>query len=162
MEKEIFEIKNQLKTLEKHLNDELIELKQRRLNLQNMCNHSLVLKFTDKKPHKVGPIYTCACPICDKTIKLYGDKKIEESEFKNSRLIDLTNFNIGGSLKYDSIVNFIMENYDDFYKSDLNINLLSDSIHKFIEEKEYIYDIESTSFYYDPFPKKKSYFKTKK
>ena len=149
MNRKIFEMKNTLLEIENNMQRSLDELKTRRIKLQEICNHQIVLKFDDKKPHKVGPIYTCVCPICDKVKKFYADK-IEESEFKDSKVIDLTKLDFKESIKiYDKIVEYIMENYNDFYENSIDSNVLRDSIYKFILEKEYVYDVESASFYYD-------------
>ena len=149
MNRKIFEMKNTLKEIENNMQKSIDELKMRIIKLQDMCTHQIVLKFDDKKPHKVGCIYTCVCPICDNVKKFYADK-IEESEFKNSKIIDLTKLDFKEAVKiYDKIVEYIMENYNDFYESNIDSNLLRDAIYKFIDEKEYVYDVESASFYYD-------------
>ena len=157
MEKEIINLKNEIKELEKSLNDKINELKQRRLNLQNICKHNIVLKFDDKMPHKVGTIYTCTCPICDKVASFYLDRKIEESEFKNSKLIDLTKLDGEEACKlYNLIVNYILENYSYFYESDTNSFELEKSIYQFLKKEDAMENTPLVSFYYNKNAKHKS------
>ena len=105
IEKKRIKLMSQLQTLKKNLE-----------NLQNECDHHLVLAYNDNTRHTIGPIYRYCCPTCGKRLDTYIGYKIEKSAFRNSKVIDLTSLPLDDFYNnFDWIINFIFTNYDYCY-----------------------------------------------
>lgn len=107
-------------------------------NLKNKCNHSLVLIFDDHKPHKIGKIYHCFCPACSKFEHVYNKLRLENSSFKNSKIIDLSDIPMMNFNNYiNQIIHYIFENYNYFYNNCSNEEI-ANSILSIVKSKENI------------------------
>ena len=119
----------EINELEKILEKERQKLIREKMNLQNKCPHTIVIAVSDKRAHKVGPIHTYQCPICEKIIHTHYPYDIDKKLFINSKIINLTNLNYE---EYDdlfkSIINEILSNYNYYYNPDISSEELSETI----------------------------------
>ena len=111
---------NNIKNVNKEL--EALYIKKNSLlkqivKLKNECSHDLVVMLCDHKEHKVGVIYDCICPACGKRVDVYPTHELENSVFKNSRVVNLTHLSI---YDYNSVLNNIVENYDYYYENSID------------------------------------------
>lgn len=117
------ELEKKLENIIKNTND-----------LQNECSHNIVLELDDQKPHKVGKITTCFCPACGKSEDIYRGHKIENSSFKNSKLIDLTKISIYEFINNSlTIIEHIFNNYEKYYNKDIIESEIAESLLSLIE-----------------------------
>lgn len=139
------EINNNLKRIneqELKLKKEIQSLAEERLNLQNKCPHTIIIQASNHKPHKLGRIETCFCPICEKIEKTYPSYDIEQTPFINSKIINLTRLNYE-DYKYffTTIKNEILSNYEYYYNEEINTDELTQSIIKKLNQsKKYHYN----------------------
>ena len=84
--------------------------------VQKECGHEIVLKFHDHKPHKML-YYDCVCPACKKLEMISQTNSIEKTDFKNSKILDLTHLQEEiVRYKYGSVIqDWIIDNYDICY-----------------------------------------------
>ena len=119
----------EINELEKLLEKEKQKLIKEKINLQNKCKHTIVIKASDRRAHKVGPIYIYLCPICGKIGHTYPTQDISKTHFENSKIINIT------SLNYEEYENFftmakeeILSNYDYYFNPNIPAEELSESI----------------------------------
>ena len=119
----------EINELEKILEKERQKLTREKMKLQNKCPHTIVIAASDKKAHKVGPIYTYQCPICEKIGHTYYPHDMSKTPFTGSKIIDLTYLKYEG---YDNLLknatNEILSNYDYYYNPDISLEELTDTI----------------------------------
>ena len=89
--------------------------------LQENCNHKLILKFCDHKPHKIGIIYECICPFCGKREDIYPSHELENSSFNNSKVIDLSKHHLFSIMSLiPSICDYVVDNFNELDDDYLN------------------------------------------
>ena len=119
----------QIRAERKELNKKLETNANNLSNLQEECTHELVLAFDDHKLHKIGPIYNCFCPACGKIISIYQNHEIEKTDFKDSKIIDLTHLPISAFEGYfSSILEYIFNNYDYCYSDDASKEEITENL----------------------------------
>ena len=94
----------EINNLEKKLEEEKKKLIIEKMHLQSKCPHTIVFVATDKKPHKIGPINTYVCPICEKIGRTYHNQDINKTPFSNSKIINLTSLNYNEYEEFFTIV----------------------------------------------------------
>ena len=126
---EIYRKLKELKEQERIIELQQQKIKEEKISLQNECPHILVIKISDKRPHKIGLINTYICPICEKKSNTYYLHDIDKTPFNKSKIINLT------SLNYEEYINFptlvkeeILSNYDYYYNSNIQPEELSKNI----------------------------------
>ena len=87
----IYNERSQLETEKFDLLESLQQVDDSLLQLQNECDHKVVLEFSSHIPHKATNTIECLCTSCGKKENLWHNHDIQKSSFKNSRIIDLTN-----------------------------------------------------------------------
>ena len=106
-------------------------------NLQKRCSHDIILKFDDHRLHKIGQIYQYYCPACGKWENIHQFHELDETHFKNSMIIDLSEY--PEYILYDyipTICNNIFVNYDYYYDKEIVEEEKADAIIKFINEEK--------------------------
>lgn len=77
------------------------------------------------------------CPACCKTIKCYGNIKVHDTCFKNSRIILLTNLSLFGTPEVHQIIrNEVYNNMNIYYNSNISIQDLSSKIESLLKDNE--------------------------
>ena len=117
----------EINELEKILEKNRQKIIREKLRLQNKGSHTIAINVSNKKTHKIGPINTYICPICDKIGHTYPSQDIAKTPFYNSKIIDLTEIN------YEEYENFftmvkeeIIANYEYYYDQTKPAKELSD------------------------------------
>lgn len=137
---EIYRERLQMIIERRMLNKKLKKNKEDLLSLQKECSHDLVLVFDDHKPHKIGVIYRCFCPVCGKSKNIYGIREFDKSEFKDSKIMNLTSlsiddFNNKFSESYEHILNYIFSHYNYYYNENHSEDEMSRTLLSFIKQK---------------------------
>ncbi len=119
----------EINELEKILEKEKRKLIREKMKLQYKCPHTIIIEATDKKPHKVGPISTYVCPICEKIGHIHHNQDIEKTPFANSKIINLTSLNCEEYVNFFTIVTEeILSNYDYYYNPNISLEELAETI----------------------------------
>ena len=134
------EILNEKKKLIKEKVNLEIEMKkndEKIKQLQEECNHELVLQFCDHEPHKIGTIYECVCPFCGKKEDIHAFYELDKSSFNNSKVIDLSKYSISSVLNnFASIFSLVTDNYDDFVSDSYDYSLFDENLEIDEEDKK--------------------------
>ena len=129
--KEINETLKRINEKELELRKEIQNLSEERIDLQSKCPHTIIIQASNHKPHKLGPIHTCFCPICEKLEKIYLTHEIDKTQFTGSKIINLTRLNYEDYKQFfTTIKNEILQNYSYYYNEDISIDELTQSIIK--------------------------------
>lgn len=120
--KRIHEKRIQLRNEQKKLNKEEIKL-------QSDCSHELVFKFNNNEIYKIGNVYTCFCPICSKMQEIHNYKKLEDTVFKRSNIIEVNSHKSAYEFDYiDFIEEEVLSNIDYYYNLDTTLDEMKDTI----------------------------------
>ena len=102
--------------------------------LQSQCNHDIVLKIPDHKPHKIGEMYTFCCPACYRRERIHALNRFEQSPFRSSKIIDLSNLRMLDVYTFQIMMGIIHQNYEYYYHSDATSNELALALNKSLLE----------------------------
>ena len=127
-EKNIYNERNEIIKKEMLLKRKLLKLKEQEKKLHKNCNHNIVILFDDHIPRKIGKMFECMCPICSKKEEISILNRIENTAFRNSKIIDLTEYDIDIVKTFKIIQNEIHDRYDFYYNSTMNENRIKKSI----------------------------------
>ena len=138
--KKVFEETIQFSEELKELKNKLVHLNQKRHDIMNSCSHEIVFKYRDNHPRKMvidGKYY---CPACSKTIQLFQNDQIKQTDFKNSRVIPLTNLSLMGSPQvYHAIRSEVMDHMDFYYDFVMPDEILSSRMEGVLKNMQNIY-----------------------
>ena len=108
--------------------------------MMELCPHEIVFKYTDKQSKMLSIDGKYFCPACGYTIKCIQKEQIKKSEFKDSRIIPLTNLSLlGTSEDYHSIRNEVYQNMELYYNPEIDIETLSNKMEEILKNKEMRY-----------------------
>ena len=141
-EKEIYTLKNKINESKLYLYLKLRALEKQEEELQNACNHSIVFKIPDIRPHKIGEIDLFFCPACSKIIKQFNNE-INDLAFANSQIIELkgTDILLNQDI-YETIQNETISNYDFYYDENILPSFKEQTMNKVIIGKVLKKDIK--------------------
>ena len=106
-------------------------LKEERIRLQDKCPHTIIIEASNHKPRKLGPIHTCFCPICERIERIHITHEIDETDFVDSKIINLTRINYEDYKHFfTNVKNEMLQNYDYYYNEEINSEELAQSIIK--------------------------------
>lgn len=92
------------------------------------CSHPISFRFSDKDPHKIGPISYCFCPLCRKIEKINFLHPITNSSFKDSKIVSLLELDLKPTLDVlITIEEEVLNSYSYYYDKD---NIESDLAQK--------------------------------
>ena len=118
------------------LQKEMRNLSMDLVNLQDQCSHDVVFSISDHRPHKVGPIQKCYCPVCERIESIFLYHPFESTNFSHSRVLDLTDFDYTEYTDFFSIIQEeVVDHYEDYYHSSISSSLLEESMKRAIKEK---------------------------
>ena len=127
--------KKRLELLLSTMNDKISDLKE-------VCSHDLVLRFMIYKTHPIEQSCDCYCPACGKKEIIYNEYGMDNSSFKDSKIVDLKELSYNDYHDYfDDIIEFVFNNYEFCYSSDSNEDEISKKIYDYIAllgPKEYL------------------------
>ena len=130
--KKVFEETGKLGNEIGRLHKQLDNVNMKILGLMEECPHEIVFKYTDNHPRMLLIDGTYFCPACGKSIKCIKADQLQESSFKSSRVIPLTNLSlIGTSSLYHAIRNEVYQNIDIYY----NLNTATEELSSMMEEQ---------------------------
>lgn len=145
--RKIFVRKSKLEDELTRLNEEIEQVNYQLSGLTEICNHEIVFKYTSNHPRKIGIADSYYCPACCKTIKCIRKNQIEETAFKESKIIPLTNLSlVGTSEVHDTIRNEVHRNFDYYYNQDTPVELLSASMEGKLTDLQTKYEIPTHIF----------------
>lgn len=132
---EIHNLKNKIKENKLYLSLKIKALEKQEEELQNICNHSIVFKATDPKPHKIVKIDLFYCPACGKKIKQFNNE-INDMAFANSKIIELGFTDLLCDQEVlENIQNETMLNSDFYYDENVLPNIKAATIKQAIKGK---------------------------
>ena len=124
--KEVFEETGRLGNELNKEREKIMQINRRILMVADKCHHEIVFKYTDDHPRKISVDESYFCPACGKTIKCYKKNQINETVFKESRIIPLTNLSLVGSSEvYQNIRLEVYYNIDYYYDKTISTEELS-------------------------------------
>lgn len=132
----------------RELESQLKSNKEGLIDLQNQCNHEIVLSFCDHKSRMVGNITKCLCPACFKYEEIYECHEKEKTSFKDSKIIDFTEYPINFvRANLSTILECICDNIDYFYGDDRSdkVDLILETINKKEEYDNFIRKLNKES-----------------
>ena len=137
----IFEKTGSLGNEIKRLQNELEIINLQCLHMMKICPHEIVFKYVDNYPKKLVIDGTYFCPACGKTIQCIQEKELENTSFKNSRIVPLTNLSLLRSGKlYYTIRNEVYKNFDLYYDLDTPVEELSSKMEEVLKNQEQRYN----------------------
>ena len=135
-EVKFYQIKQELEEKKLRLAAQLESVNHEITRLQEQCSHNIVFRFDDGKLYRVGKIYLCYCPSCAKKENIYAFNELENTCFKNSKVIDLSELNIDNySRIFEMIQEEVFEHPDYYYNEEIPVEQLSETICKMINYK---------------------------
>ena len=127
------EINNLKKQLEKNNN--------KYLEMMELCPHEIVFKYNDNYPKKLIIDGSYFCPACGKTVKCIQEDEIQNTVFKDSRIIPLPNLSLFGTINlYHTIRSEVYQNLNLYYHSDLSNEELSSRMEELLKSQEMKYE----------------------
>ena len=139
--RETFEEKERLKVEIDKTKELLRALNNESLRIMDKCPHEIVFKYTDNYPRKMVTDGTYLCPACGKTIRCSHEDVLEKSDFKESRVIPLTNLSLFGSNEVcDAIEEEVRKNMDIYYDYIIPTEDLSSMMEAVLEDKQNRYE----------------------
>ena len=129
-------LKNEI-TKEKEKLNKLLKLN---LEMMNLCNHEIVFKFRNNHPSKAPIDASYFCPACGKKLLLFKKNNFKELEFKNSKVVSLTNLSLFGTSEvFDIIRNEVYNNIDLYYNNNISTEELANRMEALLKEKQIKY-----------------------
>ena len=126
---EAYDLEKARKGIEKRINE-----------LSDTCHHEMVFKYMDNHSRKAmidGHYY---CPACRKNITIINQKDIDNTPFKDSRVISLTHLSlIGDSDTLETISSLVSENIDLFYYL-LSDEEIKERVSAILKDKQTIFE----------------------
>ena len=122
---------NRLRKLLEQVNKECLEMMQQ-------CSHEIVFKYNDNHSRKMMIDGTYFCPACGKIIKCIQRDQIQDTPFKNSRIISLIGLSLLGTSENHYIIrNEVYNNLDLYYDCNIPVEELSFKMGKVLKDKQY-------------------------
>lgn len=143
--KDIYEVKDRLEQERQRKLLELEHVNQDIRELMELCNHEVVFQYHDNHPRKMILLGTCYCPACGKKLAITAETPIQETPFKDSRIIVLKNISLLGTEKTLRVLREeVKSNMDIYYSPNSNLEELSSRMEGLLQKQEYDYDKEKT------------------
>lgn len=138
---EVFEKINQLEHEINELQSEIERKENETYMVIDSCPHEIVFKYRDDHPRIMTLDGQYYCPACQKVIMCYEYSKFEDSAFKNSRVIPLTNLSLLGTKEVcDVMREEVINNMELYYDSNISTEELSSRMEELLKDKQSIYD----------------------
>ena len=139
--KKVFEETGKLGNEIGKLHKQLDNVNMKILGLMEECPHEIVFKYTDNHPRMFMIDGTYFCPACGKSIRCIQSAQLKESQFKDSRVIPLTNLSlIGTGEVHHTIRNEVYQNMNLYYDTETSIEELSSKMEELLKDKEQRYE----------------------
>lgn len=123
------------------LREKIEDLNTKYLEMTELCPHEIVFKYNDNHPRKMMIDGTYFCPACGKVIKCFGIDQIYDTQFKDSRIIPLSNLSLLGTPEVHRMMrNEVYENMDTYYDSIFSVQELSSKMEDILKDKQYEYE----------------------
>lgn len=139
--KKVFEetgkLGNEISSLERRL-ESIIE---KCYEVMEICPHELVFKYNDNIPRLMIIDGNYYCPACGKNMRFYKKGDIEQTDFRNARVIKLTRISlVGTSNLLHKIRNEVYQNMDIYYNSELDESELAERMLEVVKDEEQVYE----------------------
>ena len=144
--KNVFEETGKLGNEISRLHKQLDNVNMKILGLMGECPHEIVFKYNDNHPRMLMIDGTYFCPACGKSIRCVKPEQLQESSFKDSRVIPLTNLSlIGTSSLHYTIRNEVYQNMDTYYNANIATEELSSMMEEQVKDQEQRYESPAKS-----------------
>ena len=139
--KKVFEETGKLGYEIKKLGNLLEKVNKKCFEMMELCPHEIVFKYNDNHSRLFMIDGTYFCPACGKLIKCYIKEHLNETAFKDSRIIPLNNLSlIGTSDVHHTIRNEVYENMDLYYDCNVSTIELSSKMEQKLIDKQCLYE----------------------
>ncbi len=139
--KKVFEETGKLGNEINRLSKQVENINKKFLELMEICPHEIVFKYMDNFPKMLMVDGNYFCPACGKTITLIKKNQFQQSEFKDSRVIPLTNLSLLGTNEvFHTIRNEVYSNMELYYNPEIDTDKLSDKMEELLKDKEKRYE----------------------
>ena len=116
------------------------EQRGKQLEIRELCSHEIIFKYNDNRPRKQVIDGRYVCPACGKTIQCIKKQQLNETVFKDSRVIPLTHLSLMGTKEvYASIRQEVMENLDWYYNPQIPKSILERKMEEVLKGQDYHY-----------------------
>ena len=130
-----------LKIKRNRLIKELEKNNLEKLKIQELCNHELVFNYHDNILRKAVIDGSYYCPACGKVIEFINQDQINNTVFKNSRIIPLNNISLIGTKDvHDAIRNEVYSNIKYYYNFNITDEDLSNKMEELLAEYQCSYE----------------------
>ena len=137
--KKIFEETGKIGNEIHKLRGKIEDLNIKYLAITELCSHEIVFKYNDNHSRKIDGNYFC--PACGKTIKCFGKDQIYDTQFKDSRIIPLSNLSLLGTPENHRIIrNEVYDNMGIYYDPIIPIQELSSKMENLLKDMQYEYE----------------------
>lgn len=117
------------------------------LELTELCPHEIVFKYMDNHPRKMMIDGTYFCPACGKIITCTNKDQINESPFKDSRVIPLINLSLLGTPGVHYMIrNEVYDNFDVYYDPNVSTLDLANKMEDVLKDYQYEYQSNDKVF----------------
>ena len=138
--KEIFEKNLELENRINYLDEQLREVNEKRFEIMRKRLHEIVFKYTDNYPKMLMVEGNYFCPACGKIIKCMKQKELKKSDFKDSRIIPLTDLSLFGTCTVHQIIrDEVYWNMKLYYNSKIDVSILSSRMEELLKKEEKVY-----------------------
>lgn len=118
----------------------LEKINEKLSKLMETCPHELVFKYNDNHPRKRVIDGHYFCPACGKIIICFNSNQLNETDFKNSRVISLMDISIQGTKRTLNIIKKeVSKNLNLYYHSNVDDSVLALLMKHKLEKEEYDY-----------------------
>ncbi len=137
---EIFDKTKELNNKIMEDEQEICNLNEELSNLTHICPHEIVFKYNDNHPHKMVIDGNYFCPACGKIIMCTNSDELANTDFKNSRVIPLTNISLRGTKETLSLIrNEVYDNLDLYYDRHVRLDYLIKKMEDTLKDQVYDY-----------------------
>ena len=112
---EVIEKTNEIEEEKIELRNKIKKINAIYSSIVSNCPHELVFKFNDNHPRKMVIDGNYYCPACGKIIECIAKYQYSETEFRNSKIIDLYNLSLVANAKTLTKIREEVINNKDFY-----------------------------------------------
>ena len=145
--KKIFEETGKIGNEIVRLKEKIENLNTKYLEITELCPHEIVFKYRDFHPKVIRIDGTYFCPACGKSIRCFGMNQIYDTQFKDSRIIPLTNLSLLGTPEVHQIIrNEVYSNMELYYDPISSIQELSLKMEDILKEHQYQYESAAKVF----------------
>ncbi len=146
--KTVFEKTTALISEIEETNKKIKELNDEVTTVSSECPHEIVFKYNDNYPKRIKVEGNYFCPACMTMIRCYERGQREESQFKGSRIVPITDLSLKGTRKLHFMIRKeVLDNIDFYYNYENPTVELSMKMEEVLKKEEDYYESPIQKFF---------------